>query len=136
MESVFILIKPDGVKRKLVGELISRFENKNFNLMEMKLIEPTREQAEQHYIEHEDKDFYNDLVEFTCSGKIIVMLWSVDDPTCDIVGIARSMIGDSSPNKRIPGTIRGDFAFSRRENCIHVSDCNAVVQREYNIWFL
>jgi len=131
MEKTFIMIKPDGVERGLMGEIIKRIENKGFKIVEAKLIEPKRETVERHYEEHREKPFFNELVEFIINGTVMAMIVEGEE----VIRSMRNLIGDKDPTIAIPGTIRGDFSYSTTENIIHGSDSLESADREINIWF-
>ena len=131
MERTFIMIKPDGVQRGLVGEVISRFERKGFTLAGMKLMAVSKELAEQHYDVHRDKPFFPGLVEFITSSPVVAMVWEGDN----VVVSARTLIGATNPISSAPGTIRGDFGVTIGRNLIHGSDAVETAQREIALWF-
>lgn len=131
LEQTFIMVKPDGVKRKLIGEVINRFEQKGFLLKQAKLTEATKEVAEEHYAEHKGKPFYEELITFITSGPVFAMVWEGED----IIQISRMMIGANKPTEAQPGTIRGDFSFSTSFNVIHGSDSVESSAKEINLWF-
>ncbi|MEL7034526.1 MAG: nucleoside-diphosphate kinase [Cyanobacteria bacterium J06592_8] len=131
MERTFIAIKPDGVQRRLVGEVISRFEQKGFTLVGLKLVSVSRELAESHYDVHKDKPFFAGLVDFITSSPLVAMVWEGEG----VVAAARKMIGATNPLNAEPGTIRGDFAVSIGRNLIHGSDAIETAQREISLWF-
>ncbi|NEO34601.1 MAG: nucleoside-diphosphate kinase [Symploca sp. SIO3C6] len=131
MERTFIAIKPDGVQRGLMGEIIGRFEAKGFTLVGMKLIKPTRELAEKHYGVHKDKPFFGGLVDFITSGPLVAMVWEGEG----VVASARKLIGATNPLTAEPGTIRGDFGISIGRNIIHGSDAVETAQSEIALWF-
>jgi nucleoside-diphosphate kinase len=131
LERTFIAIKPDGVQRGLVGEIISRFEAKGFTLVGLKLINVSRELAEQHYGEHKEKPFFAGLVDFITSGPVVAMVWEGKG----VVASARKMIGATNPLNSEPGTIRGDFGIDIGRNIIHGSDAVETAQREISLWF-
>ena len=131
MEKTFIMIKPDGVKRALMGEIIKRIENKGFTIVEAKLIKPEREVVEKHYDEHREKPFFGDLVDFIANGKVLAMIVEGNEA----IKSMRNLIGDKDHTIARPGTIRGDFAYSTTENIIHGSDSKESADREMNIWF-
>ncbi|MFY7807255.1 MAG: nucleoside-diphosphate kinase [Limnoraphis robusta] len=131
MERTFIAIKPDGVQRRLVGEIISRFEEKGFTLVGLKLMSVSRELAENHYDVHRGKGFFDGLVKFITSGPLVAMVWEGDG----VVAAARKMIGATNPLTAEPGTIRGDYAVSIGRNLIHGSDAVETAQREISLWF-
>ena len=129
-EKTFLMLKPDCVKRKLVGEIISRFERKGFNMLHMAKLTPTRKMLEAHYAEHKDKPFFEELILFMLSGDVVAMVWE----GVDIINVSRGMMGTSYPEQPAPGTIRGDYAPTRRHNLIHGSDSVEAAKREINIW--
>ena len=131
MEQTFLMVKPDGVRRKLVGEVIRRFENKGFTLVELQMLTPTREKAEAHYAVHKGKPFFEGVVNFISSGPVVAMVWE----GADIVAISRKLIGATKPSDSQPGTLRGDFANSVEENLIHGSDSPENAREEIALWF-
>lgn len=131
MERTFIAVKPDGVQRAIVGEIIRRFEAKGFTLVGLKFLRPSRELAEQHYDVHRERPFFSGLVEFITSGPVAAMVWEGDG----VVAAARKMIGATNPLTAEPGTIRGDFGVSIGRNLIHGSDAIETAQREIGLWF-
>lgn len=131
MERTFIMIKPDGVQRGLVGEVIGRFERKGFTLVGMKLMAVSPELAKQHYGEHEGKPFFAGLVDFITSGPVVAMIWEGES----VVSAARKMIGATKPIESAPGTIRGDFGITVGRNLIHGSDAVETAQKEIALWF-
>jgi nucleoside-diphosphate kinase len=131
LERTFLMIKPDGVQRRLVGEVIRRFEAKGFNLVGLKLLTPTREVAEQHYGVHRGKPFFESVVGFISSGPVVAMIWEGED----VVNLSRKVIGATKPADANPGTIRGDFANTIEQNLIHGSDSVENAALEIGIWF-
>lgn len=131
LERTFIMVKPDGVKRGLVGEIIRRFEQKGFALLNAELMTLERSKAEYHYMEHQEKPFFGELVDFITSGPVFAMVWEGEN----IIEVSRIMIGKTSPLDAMPGTIRGDFAFSKEENVIHGSDSRISAEREIENFF-
>ena len=131
MERTFIMIKPDGVQRNLVGEVISRFETKGFTLVGMKFMAVSRELAEKHYDVHKERPFFGSLVDFITSSPVVAMVWEGDG----VVAGARNIIGATNPLTAAPGTIRGDFGVSIGRNLIHGSDANETAQNEISLWF-
>jgi len=123
------MIKPDGVKRGLVGEIISRFEKRGFTLHNMKMTTPSKELATSHYEEHQGKAFFEKLTEFTCSGPVVPMIWEGN------VEVARTIVGATTPWNAEKGTIRGDFACSMPANLVHCSDSVESAEREIALWF-
>ncbi|MBA2692093.1 MAG: nucleoside-diphosphate kinase [Rubrobacter sp.] len=131
MEQTLILVKPDGVKRKLAGEVISRIEAKNFDIREMKMMTVSRDLAEEHYGEHKDKPFFGGLVNFITSGPIVAMRVEGDG----VLKIMRNIMGATNPAEAAPGTIRGDLALTIDENIVHGSDSPESAERELGLFF-
>ena len=131
LERTFLAIKPDGVQRGLVGEIIRRFEAKGFTLVGLKLMQVSRELAEQHYDVHKERPFFSGLVDFITSGAVVAMVWEGDG----VVASARKIIGATNPLTSEPGTIRGDYGVSIGRNLIHGSDATETAQREISLWF-
>ncbi|MCX8064880.1 MAG: nucleoside-diphosphate kinase [Candidatus Hydrogenedentes bacterium] len=131
-ERTFVMIKPDGVARKLVGECIKRLEQRGFKLVAIKMQVLTRAKAEEHYIEHKGKDFYESLINFIISGPTIQMVWEGEEAVSQI----RAMVGSTNPLEASPGTIRGDFALITQKNVIHASDSIQSAEREIALYFL
>jgi nucleoside-diphosphate kinase len=131
LERTFLAIKPDGVQRGLVGEIIGRFEAKGFTLVGMKLITASRELAEQHYGVHKERPFFAGLVDFITSGPMVAMVWEGSG----VVASARKMIGATNPLNSEPGTIRGDLAVNVGRNIIHGSDAVETANQEISLWF-
>ena len=130
-QSTFIMVKPDGVRRGLVGEVIARFEAKGLSLERVELSFPGEEVAARHYAEHRQKSFYAGLIDFITSGPVVAMQWSGESA----VTVARTMIGSTDPVAAPPGTIRGDFGLDVQENIVHGSDSPDSAERELAIWF-
>lgn len=130
-ERTFIAVKPDGVKRGLVGEIIRRFERKGFKLIGIKMLDVTPEMAEKHYGEHKGKPFYPRLIEYIQSGPIVAMVWK----GYDVIHGARSIMGSTKPNEAQVGTIRADFALVKEYNVVHGSDSVESAEREIAIYF-
>ncbi|WP_422487059.1 nucleoside-diphosphate kinase [Gudongella sp. DL1XJH-153] len=131
MEKTFVMIKPDGVKRKLVGEVLKRIEAKGLSIEKISMTSPDRRILVEHYREHEGKSFYNDLIEFVSSGRVVLLQVGGEGS----IKIMRSLIGDTDPVCASPGTIRGDFANSKTENIVHASDSESSATRELKLWF-
>ncbi|GAB7094195.1 nucleoside-diphosphate kinase [Halolamina litorea] len=117
-ERTFVMVKPDGVQRGLIGEIVSRFEERGLKLVAGKFIEIPRELAEEHYGEHSDKPFFDGLVDFITSGPVFAMVWEGGDATRQV----RSMVGETDPAESPAGTIRGDLGLDLGRNVIHASD--------------
>jgi nucleoside-diphosphate kinase len=130
-ERSFIAVKPDGVQRGIVGDIISRFEKRGFKLVAMKLIKPTKEFAAQHYNDLRKKGFFNGLVEFFSSGPVCAMVWEGKN----VILTGRAMLGATDPNASAPGTIRGDYAIEVGRNICHGSDSTKGAEAEINLWF-
>jgi nucleoside-diphosphate kinase len=131
VERTFIAIKPDGVQRGLIAEIIGRFERKGFTLVGMKFMQVSRELAEQHYAVHKERPFFAGLVEFIISGPVVAMVWEGDG----VVASARKVIGATNPLASEPGTIRGDLGVNIGRNLIHGSDAIETAQQEVALWF-
>ncbi|MFB3897028.1 MAG: nucleoside-diphosphate kinase [bacterium] len=131
IERTLVLIKPDGVNRKLIGEVISRFEKKGFMIRAMKLMRMSKKTAQDFYSVHKGKEFFHPLVDFMMTGPIVAMILEGEEA----IGIVRKMMGELDPKKGIPGTIRGDFALSIRQNIVHGSDSPASAKREIAVLF-
>ena len=130
-ERTLILVKPDGVRRRLVGEVISRIERKGLTISRMQLRTISRETAEQHYAEHTERPFFGELVEFITGGPLVAMI--VEGP--DAVKSMRGLMGATNPVEATPGSIRGDFATVIGENIVHGSDSPENGEREIGIFF-
>ncbi len=131
MERTFIAIKPDGVQRGLVGQIISRFETKGFTLVGLKIISVSKELAEKHYEVHKERPFFPGLIKFITSGPVVAMVWEGEG----VVASARKIIGATNPLSAEPGTIRGDYGISVGRNLIHGSDAIETAQNEISLWF-
>lgn len=131
MEKTFLMIKPDGVQRQLIGKITQRFEEKGFQLIGAKLIRITKEQAEYHYAEHKERPFFGELVQFITSGPVFAMVWQGDN----VIQLSRTMMGKTNPLDAAPGTIRGDFALQTGNNIIHGSDSPESAEREIAHFF-
>jgi nucleoside-diphosphate kinase len=130
-ERTFVMIKPDAHGRRLSGEILSRFERRGFAIRGLKLLRVSRDQAAQHYAEHEGKPFYPDLVDFITSGPVVAMV--LEGPAA--VSTVRTMMGATNPLDSAPGTIRGDYALEIGENAVHGSDSTESAEREIPIYF-
>lgn len=131
MSRTFVMIKPDGVKRNLIGEIVARFERKGFKIEAAKLMQVDRSLAERHYAEHKERPFFGDLVNFITSGPVFAMVLEGNDA----VQNARSLIGKTNPTEAAPGTIRGDYATEVSSNIIHGSDSDESAAREIKLFF-
>jgi len=130
-ERTFCLVKPDGVQRGLVGEVIKRFEQRGLQLVALKMVRITRALAESYYGEHKGKPFFPGLVDYVTSGPSVAMLWDGDSA----VAIVRKMMGATDPAKADPGTIRADFGLNIGRNVIHGSDSVESANREVSLFF-
>ena len=131
METTYIMIKPDGVQRGLVGEIIGRFERKGLKLVALKSVVPSKEIAETHYECHSERPFYPGLIKFVTSGPVVCMAWT----GVDAIAVARTLIGATNGREAAPGTIRGDFGMDMGYNMIHGSDAAETAAFELNLWF-
>lgn len=131
MERTYAMIKPDGVQRGLVGEILSRFEKKGLKIVGLKMLQIPREMAETHYGEHKGKPFFGPLVDYIISSPVVAMVLEGKDA----VAVAREMMGATNPLKAAPGTIRATYGMDIGRNIIHGSDSTASAQREINIFF-
>jgi nucleoside-diphosphate kinase len=131
MERTLVLIKPDGVQRGLIGEIISRLERRGLKLAAMKLMRVSESLARQHYAEHEKRHFFHTLVEFITSSPVVAMVWQGDDA----VEVVRKTMGCTSPAASPLGTIRGDLALDIGRNLIHGSDSQESAAREVSLFF-
>ena len=127
----FFMIKPDGVQRNLVGEIISRVEAKGFSITKIKMMTISKELAEQHYGEHKDKPFFNDLVSFITSGPVVAMQVEGENVVLQI----RNLMGATNPSESTPGSIRGDLATELDKNVVHGSDSDESAEREIKLFF-
>ena len=131
-DRTLVLLKPDAVERKLVGEIVSRFEAKNLDIVAMDLRQLDTDTLARHYEEHVGKGFYDDLVEFMSRGPVVAMVVEGPEDTWEVV---RTMMGATNPRKAAPGTIRGDLGILFTENLVHGSDSLASAEREIGIFF-
>ncbi len=131
MERSFIMIKPDGVQRGLVGDIISKFETKGFTLVGLKQMSVSRELAESHYAVHNERPFFKGLVDYIISAPVVAMVWEGDG----VIASARKLIGATNPLEAEPGTIRGDYGITIGRNIIHGSDAPETAQSEIKLWF-
>jgi nucleoside-diphosphate kinase len=131
MEETLVLVKGDGVRRKLVGEIIRRIEAKNLDLADIQLMDVNRELAEEHYAEHREKPFFDELVDFITTMPVVAMRVRGEGA----IGVMRSLMGSTNPAEAAPGTIRGDLALSMPDNLVHGSDSPGSAQRELGLFF-
>lgn len=131
MEQTLVLVKGDGVRRRLIGEIISRLENKGLTIKDLKMMQVSRELAEEHYAEHREKPFFEELVEFITSAPVVAMRVEGEGA----IGVVRNLMGATDPAKAAPGTIRGDLALSMPDNLVHGSDSPESASRELKLFF-
>jgi nucleoside-diphosphate kinase len=131
MERTLVLVKPDGVQRGLIGELVARFERKGLKVVGLRLLAVPRDMAERHYAVHAGKHFYEGLVEFITSGPVAAV--ALEGP--DAIATVRRLVGATMPNEADPGTIRGDLGISGLRNLIHASDGAETARDELALWF-
>lgn len=131
IQRTLIFVKPDGVKRGLVGEIIRRFEQRGIKIVGMKMVRPTRELAERHYAVHRDKPFFESVVQFITSGPVVAMVLEC----LNAIEVTRQMIGATNPLNTASGTIRGDFGLDIEQNVIHGSSDPEAAEYEINLWF-
>lgn len=131
MERTFLMVKPDGVQRNLIGDIVSRFESKGYQLVGAKLMTISEELAGEHYGEHKERPFFGELVDFITSGPVFAMVWEGEN----VISTARLLVGATNPTESAPGTIRGDFAVTVGKNIIHGSDSVDSAVREIGLFF-
>lgn len=130
-ESTFIMVKPDGVSRGLVGEVIRRLERKGLRLEKIRMLTIDEALARRHYAEHTEKPFFPELLDFIISGPVVAMEWSGEEA----VAVARALVGATDPKKANPGTIRGDYGLAVTHNLVHGSDSLESAGRELGLFF-
>jgi nucleoside-diphosphate kinase len=131
VQQTLIIVKPDGVRRRLIGEVIGRIEAKGYYIKEMKLFTIEEALAKEHYAEHEEKPFFSDLVEFITSGPVVAMIVEGDDAVRGM----RQIMGATNPLEAVPGSIRGDYATAITQNIVHGSDSPESARREVDLFF-
>ena len=131
MEQTLFLVKGDGVRRRLVGEIIRRIENVGLDIREMRMMDVSRELAEEHYAEHREKPFFGELVEFITASPVIAMRVEGEGA----IKVVRKLMGATNPTEAVPGTIRGDLASSMPDNLVHGSDSPETATRELKLFF-
>lgn len=131
MEKSVVIIKPDAVERNLIGEIIAIYENNDLNVSDLKMIEPSLQQAEAHYAEHKGKSFYTKLIDYITSGPIVLVLLEGEDA----INRVRLLNGATDPNKAEQNTIRQLYALDKTKNSVHASDSKESAQQEEGIWF-
>ncbi|XP_069005431.1 nucleoside diphosphate kinase, mitochondrial [Embiotoca jacksoni] len=130
-ERTLVAVKPDGVQRRLVGQIIQRFEHRGFKLVGLKMLQVSEALLSQHYCQLRTKPFYPSLLHYMTSGPVVVMVWEGHN----IVQVSRTMVGHTNPAEAQAGTIRGDFSFHVSRNVVHASDSPEGAQREIQLWF-
>ncbi len=125
------MVKPDGVQRAIVGQVISRFESKGLKLVAAKLMHMNKDMASTHYREHVGKAFYEKLIDYITSGPVLAMVWE----SGDAISCVRTVVGKTNPLEASPGTIRGDFGIETGRNIIHASDSSESAKREISLFF-
>ncbi|RHZ68238.1 hypothetical protein Glove_296g37 [Diversispora epigaea] len=131
LEKTYIMVKPDGVERGLVGEIIKRFENKGYQLVAIQQFETNKDILNQHYEDLKEKPFFPKLLNYMLSGPVVGMVWQGKD----VVKTGRKLLGETDPLKSAPGTIRGDFCIDVGHNICHGSDSVKSAEREICLWF-
>jgi nucleoside-diphosphate kinase len=130
-QRTLVLVKPDGVRRKLAGEILRRFEARNLDIVALKVVTVDEDLAKAHYAEHVEKPFFPELYEFITSGPVVAMV--LEGPDC--IEAVRTTMGVTNPVKAAPGTIRGDLGILTTENLVHGSDSPESAEREIKLWF-
>ena len=131
MEETLVLIKPDGVKRQICGEILTRYERKGLIIKAMKLLQTPKELAQEHYAEHKDKPFFGELVDFITSGPVLAFVLAGKNAVTSV----RTINGATNPVDATPGSIRGDYALTMDSNIVHASDSVDSAAREIHLWF-
>ena len=130
-ERTYVMVKPDGVHRGLVGEILKRFENRGYKLVALKMCSPTKEHVEKHYADLAGKKFFPGLVQYMLTGPVVATVWE----GTSAVKVGRKIVGETDPIDSLPGTIRGDFCVEKGRNIIHASDAVESAEKEINLWF-
>ncbi|MDE2127055.1 MAG: nucleoside-diphosphate kinase [Armatimonadetes bacterium] len=131
MQRTFVMVKPDGVQRRLAGEILRRFESRGLRIVGLKQLVPNRQLAEAHYAIHASRPFYGELVQFIISGPVVAMVLE----GTEAIALCRTMIGATKPLDALPGTIRGDFTTELKANLVHGSDSELSAKTEIALWF-
>ena len=131
VEKTFVMVKPDGVQRGLIGEIVSRFEKKGLKIVGAKLMSVPQPLAEEHYAEHKERPFFKELVSFITSSPVFAMVLEGDNA----ITVARTLMGKTNPVESAPGTIRGDYGLTIGMNIVHGSDSAESAAREIGLWF-
>ena len=131
-EQTFVMVKPEGIQRGLIGVIIARFEQRGLQLQALKFVQPNLDQLKEHYIEHKDRDYFGSMIDYLSNaGPVLAMVWSGSGS----VALARQMIGITDPAQSGCSTLRGDFAISVKRTAIHGADSQESADREMSIWF-
>ena len=130
-ERTFVMVKPDGVHRNLVGEIIKRFELRGYKLVGLKMSSPNKEHFEKHYEDLNGKKFFPSLIEYMLTGPVVATVWQ----GTQAVKVGRKIVGETDPIDSLPGTIRGDFCVEKGRNIIHASDSVDSANKEIDLWF-
>jgi nucleoside-diphosphate kinase len=130
-ERTYVMVKPDGVHRGLVGTIIQRFEHRGYKLIALKMVTPSRELLENHYSDLKEKKFFPSLIEYMLMGPVVAMVWQ----GMAVVSTGRKIVGATNPLDSTPGTIRGDFCIDTGRNIIHASDKVEAAEKEIALWF-
>jgi nucleoside-diphosphate kinase len=131
MERTLVLIKPDAMEKKVMGEIISIYEKKGLSISALKIVKPSVEIAKEHYIEHKEKPYFENLINFITRAKLCALIIEGDN----VIAMVRKINGATNPLDADMGTVRGQFAASKTENAVHSSDCVESAEREIKIWF-
>jgi nucleoside-diphosphate kinase len=130
-ERTYVMVKPDGVHRGLVGEVLRRFEDRGFKLVALKMCSPSKEHFEKHYADLSTKKFFPSLIQYMLTGPVVATVWE----GTNAVKIGRKIVGETDPLDSLPGTIRGDYAIEKGRNIIHASDAVESAEKEIALWF-
>uniref|UniRef100_A0A0S7F360 Nucleoside diphosphate kinase n=1 Tax=Poeciliopsis prolifica TaxID=188132 RepID=A0A0S7F360_9TELE len=130
-ERTLIAVKPDGVQRRLIGQIIQRFEQRGFKLVGLKMLQATQDVLSEHYCHLRTKPFYGNLLHYMTSGPLVVMVWEGHN----VVQTSRTMVGNTNPAEALAGTVRGDFSIHVSRNVVHASDSVEGAQKEIQLWF-
>lgn len=130
-ERTFVMVKPDGVHRNLVGEIIKRFESRGYKLVALKMMSPNKEHFEKHYEDLSSKKFFPSLIQYMLTGPVVATVWQ----GTQAVKVGRKIVGETDPVESLPGTIRGDFCVEKGRNIIHASDSVQSAEKEISLWF-
>uniref|UniRef100_A0A4W4GRV4 Nucleoside diphosphate kinase, mitochondrial n=1 Tax=Electrophorus electricus TaxID=8005 RepID=A0A4W4GRV4_ELEEL len=131
LSMTLVAVKPDGVQRRLVGQIIKRFEQRGFRLVGLKMVQVSEELLDQHYVSLHKKPFYPSLLRYMTSGPVVAMVWEGHN----VVKSTRMLVGDTNSAEAMPGTLRGDFSIHVSRNVVHASDSTEVAQKEISLWF-